>query len=166
MKIKLEGVDFPVYKVLPGEFFHTKDAHKWCRIPYPLHPKGCHNFNHLDRCPPKCQYVTEVLDLTKPIYLTHSEFNLEEHMNNLKVKHPDWSDRQLRCVLYWQRKSVNQMSQRAEIVANKTRSDFISITPEALGINVYATAKKAGLKLEPIKTLKMCKHVAVVGTKL
>lgn len=137
-------------------------THKWCRSPYPGHPRGCPKYGKKG-CPPKVPFLSEVLDLERPLYLAFSRFSLQKHVRKLKRKHPDWSRRQLRCVLYWQGTSRKQMRERARECQRETGADVVLDCPEALGVNVYVTCALNGLKLEKIKNLKVCRHVALVG---
>jgi len=139
---------------------------EWCKIPYPGHAKGCPNYGKADRCPPKAPAVSKYFDLSKPLFLVHSDFDLEDHQSKMKANHPEWSDRQCRCVLYWQRTSRKQLKERIAIALRMHGLNAATMIPEAMGVNVYATARASGLILEPIRTLKKCRHVALVGTRL
>ena len=140
---------------------HTRD---WCRLPYPNHKHGCPNYNKSDRCPPKAPFLYSVFHITDPIYLVHSEFNLTAHVIKMKQKHPQWTDRQLRNVLYWQNTSRKQLRQRIEETHIWFNTNHAETTPEAMGVNVYVTARLNGLKLDRIRHLDICRHVAIVGT--
>ena len=93
---------------------HTPEVKDWCKLEYYNHPKGCPNYGKQRRCPPQSPYVTEVFDMGKPLYFVFSEFDLSSHVARMRRKHPHWSDKQCRCVLYWQRKSKKQMWGRAK----------------------------------------------------
>ena len=138
----------------------------WCRIPYPNHPKGCPNYGKKPRCPPNAPKIEEYFDISKPLYLVHSEFDLSKHVQEMKDKHPTWSDLQCRCVLYWQSRSRKQLMKRVEytMIKNRMLTAFTDC-PEGMGLNVYATARLVGLKLEKIHNLSICRHVALVGTR-
>ena len=142
---------------------HNPVVRDWCRLPYPRHPKGCPNYGQKDYCPPKCPYITDVLNLKKPIYMVVSEFNLEQHMKNMKKKHPNWSEAQLRNVLYWQGTSKKILKERTVIAQRLIKTNIICYLPEAYGVNVYATAFHSGLKLEKIKNIKINRHISIIG---
>lgn len=144
----------------------TPSAGEWCRLPYPGHPKGCPNYGETDRCPPLAPHVTEVFDLEKPLYFVHSEFDLEAHAARMKEKHPNWSERQCRCVLYWQGTSRKQMKERVELARWNLRTTNDTACPEGLGVNVFATARLAGLDLERTRQIKTCRHVSMLGHAL
>lgn len=136
---------------------------QWCQIPYPNHPKGCPNYGKRDHCPPLAIKLTNILDLSRPLYLVHSEFDLLRHVEKMKARHPHWTDRQLKNVLYWQGTSRKQLKERVKIAQYVTSCNIVSYCPEGQGINVYATCAKSGLKLEKIRYLKTCRHIALLG---
>lgn len=137
---------------------------RWCQLPYPNHPKGCPNFwEAKEECPPKAPSVDEYFDLSRALYFVHSEFDLNAHADMMKQRHPHWSDRQCRCVLYWQSRSRKQLKQRTSKAASLLGTDAMTMIPEAMGVNVYVTARLAGLRLEPIRSLSLCRHVALLG---
>ena len=137
---------------------------EWCQMPYPDHPKGCPNFGKADKCPPEAPTVGDYFDLSSPLWLVHSEFNLADHIGRMQEKHPQWSLKQCRCVLYWQSTSRKQLKNRIKEALSMTGANGSAMIPEAMGVNVYATAKLAGLRLERIRHLAMCRHVALIGS--
>ena len=142
----------------------TGKAGAWCRLPYPGHPQGCPNYGRRAKCPPHAPRVDAVFDLAKPLFLVHSVFQLEAHAHVMKVLHPEWSERQCRCVLYWQEKSRAELRARIRIAWRLLRTTACAEIPEALGVNVYVTARQSGLHLDKIRNLKVCRHVALLGT--
>lgn len=136
---------------------------EWCLLPYYNHPKGCPNYNKKDICPPKQKTITKLIDTNKPMFFALSTFYLDIFKIKMKEIHPNWTDKQCGCVLYWQSKSRKQMMIQAKklIINNK----IILTCPEGAGVNVYASLNKCGFNLEKIKNLKICHHVALVGTK-
>ncbi len=73
-----------------------------CTKPYPNHKKGCPNFEIKKGCPPSAPYFEKYYDMEKPIYAIINRFACKPHTNKMRLAHPDWSDRQINCVLYWQ----------------------------------------------------------------
>ena len=134
-----------------------------CVHPYPGHPRGCPNYGRKPGCPPNTRLLSEVYDLTRPCWLILNAFNLGAHVRRMKRKHPEWSDRQLVCCLYWQGTARKQLE--AEI---KRQLDFlegvrVERCPEAMGLNVTATLAKLGIVLEwPPR--KVAHQVAFAGT--
>jgi len=131
----------------------------WCELPYPGHPKGCPNY------PNKCCFpkVGEYYDLTKPHWFAIVEFNIGEFADKMKKKHPEWSERQCRCVLYWQNGVRSQLDVKCKsFIGNK---DLIyHKIPEAMGVNVMLTMRK-NLKLDiAIKPVHMVRKIALIGS--
>jgi len=151
---------YPVKRLVLSE-----KAGDWCRLPYPGHPKGCPNFNKNPRCPPKIGHVRRHFELCDELYLVLYEFDLAAHEERMRALHPDWSEKQLRCVLYWQPKSRKQLKERARLAMFKLDLNQVTYCPEGMGVNVYVTARLAGLKLEKIRELRICRHVALIGNR-
>ena len=155
----------PPYIVPVAKLVLSDQVGEWCKLPYPGHPKGCPNYGKADRCPPLAPHVSDFFDVSGPLYLVHSEFDLAGHQAKMKAANPKWSDRQCRCVLYWQPSSRKQLKARTTEAMRLTGLDGVAMVPEAMGVNVYATARVSGLALEPIRGLKTCRHVALIGVK-
>lgn len=141
---------------------------KWCQLPYPGHPKGCPKYGDIkhEHCPPHASTVKEYFDLSKPLYLVHSDFDLEADIERRRKMTPGQTERQYRCVLYWQGSSRKQMKERARAAMRTLGLNAYTACPEGMGVNVYATARIAGLRLERIRDLSICRHVALIGTGL
>lgn len=119
-----------------------------CVKPYPLHRKGCPNFGKKQGCPPKCPIITDTLDLSKPVYAIYNRFDIASHVENMKQKHPDWSERQLYCVLYWQPKARKQLREKIKEFLKQHRGLKIVSCPEAQCVNLTDTVKAVGIELE------------------
>lgn len=140
---------------------HTGD---WCQLPYPGHPKGCPNYDQKETCPPRAHHIAGILDLRRPVYIVNSEFNLTVHMMRMKTRHPHWTERQLRNVLYWQNTSRKQMRDHIKTLIFLRGCDISVECPEGAGVNVYATCRANGIpSLQRIRYLTICRHVALVG---
>lgn len=138
----------------------------WCAFTYPDHPQGCPNYRPGKCDPDRELWINDLLMVQKPMWLVYSEFNLEAHAQRMKEEHSDWTERQCRNLLYWQPTSKRQMRQRTELFISVTPgADYPVYLPEYYGVNVYATAALSGLELEPIKGLKICHHIALVGKR-
>lgn len=149
-----------IYRV--RRLMHSKDILQFCKSPYPGHAKGCPK--KVGACNGG-NYITDVLDVDQDMWLVHSEFDLMAHVERLRVVHPDWSERQLRCVLYWQGTSRKQLRERVVIAMKVTKANFVTFVPEGLGVNVFKTAIFSNLKLDPIRNIKICRHIALIGQK-
>jgi hypothetical protein len=129
-----------------------------CCRPYPLHPKGCPNFNHKDGCPPK----RPIFDLKGPYFAIINEFDMARHVERMKALHPEWSDRQLRCCLYWQAGARKKRDEEVKAFTFQKPEYKCDPCPEAAGVNVTETLKKVGIELEwPPE--KIARQVVIAG---
>lgn len=138
-------------------------ARDWCKLPYHDHPNGCPNYGVSEQCPPKVGIVSDVFDLGKKHWISVAEFNLSEHAEKLKAKHPGWSDKQCRCCLYWQNGVRKTLRKECEsFILNKSNHIF-TLIPEAMGVNVFLTAKNMGIKIN-WRAFPIIYKIALIGT--
>lgn len=136
----------------------------WCALPYPDHPKGCPNLGG-DRisCPPNAPLVCDFIDLEKSHWFTFVTFDLGSHVDSMKKKHRKWTDRQARCVLYWQggvRKRLRQVVEGCEVFDRG--NTIYTMCPEAMGINVIETLQRLNVPIRE-KPLDIVYKVALLG---
>jgi len=135
-----------------------------CVRPYYNHPKGCINFNKKEGCPPQAKMIGDLINLDKPTYVIYNVFDIGTHAQNLKKKHPDWSDRQLYCCLYWQPKARQQLKAQIKDFFQVIKDCVIIKCPEASGVTLTATMKQIGINLEwPPR--KYAYQIVVAGAK-
>jgi predicted metal-binding protein len=130
-----------------GKLVLQEQTRDWCRFPYPGHPKGCPNYNIKKGCPPNVPIISSKFDLNKPHYVAVVSFDLAEHMKKMALKHPGWSERQQRCCLYWQGKVRKKLRILCENWLKEHKGYSHSSCPEAMGLNVFRTAYKVGIKI-------------------
>ena len=134
-----------------------------CRSPYPNHPRGCPNYGKKRGCPPRQKLFFDVFD--RDFYLIFTEFNLAAHVRRMKKKHPDWTNRQLYCCLYWQRTARRNLKEEIKKAKELLPHLFVTTCPEAMGVNVTDLMEdNAGIELEwpPLITTY---QVAVAGLR-
>jgi len=119
-----------------------------CLQSYYNHPKGCPNYGKKITCPPIIKYFDMIFDLTKPVFVIYNKFDLGTHIKNMALKHPQWSEYQLRCVLYWQGKARKELKEIIQSFLKTNPNFYICKTPEAIGVNLTATMKTIGIELE------------------
>ncbi len=134
-----------------------------CQKPYHGHRSGCPNFNKKKGCPPNVPLIGETIDLCHEVYAVWNVFPFGEHVQRMKDAHPDWSQRQLACCLYWQGKARKQLRGEVRQFLEIIRKELLSYEglvwkvcdcPEAQGVNLTATMESIGIKLEwPPKTV-------------
>ena len=139
-----------------------KKARQWCKLPYDGHSNGCPNYNRKETCPPRAPVVEDYFNLNKDLWLIAIEFNLTKQIEKMKTLHPEWSNKQAKCLLYWQPK-VNK-TLKSEVHFFMIDKDLTyTLCPEAMGINVIQTAKNLGLPIEKRPIDKVYK-IAFVGS--
>lgn len=125
-----------------------------CVKVYPGHKKGCPNLNHKDGCPPNAGYFDKVYDISKPVYAIINVFDFKSHVDKMRELHPDWSQRQLDCCLYWQPKARKQLFEGIKkFLTHNDKERFkqgyrVEKCPEAMGVEITKTLAKAGIALE------------------
>jgi len=141
------------------------DVRHLCFRPYPGHPNGCPNFDTTVRCPPQAPYIEDILDFERPIYAVWNIFDFARHVARMKQRHPNWSERQAACCLYWQGTARAMLAEKLRAFRRDHPGTIVIQTPEALGVNVTATMQSLGVTLEwPPKTITF--QVALVGFPL
>ncbi|MBA7693079.1 hypothetical protein ES703_101654 [subsurface metagenome] len=130
-------------------------AREWCRLPYPDHPRGCPNYGRKSGCPPQAPLVENYFDVSKDHYFVVVQFDLDSHVSKMKENHPLWSDRQARCVLYWQSTVNKQLREECQFYTRQRNGFVYNLCPEAMGVNVIETCKAIGLpiKARPVDTV-------------
>ena len=113
----------------------------------------------------------DYFDLAKPVWALWAEFDIAAQARKIKKAHPDWSRRQCVNCRYWQgtvrkflREAATEWMQRCKTACPDHANQLALIScPEAMGVNVTATMKSIGVKLEwpPIKTSRMVYLVGV-----
>jgi len=135
----------------------------YCTLPYPNHPHGCPMYNKRKECPPQAPHFYEYFDITKPFTFIIVSFNLRNHAEVMKLRHPHWTEKQCRNPLYWQ----NSIRKVLRDTCNelRTEDEDYTLIPEAMGIDVIATAKLIDIDIIfPPKVI--VKKVAILGSTL
>lgn len=138
-----------------------------CQKPYPNHPKGCPNFDKRPFCPPRCPFFEDVFDMSKDFWVVWTPFNFAAHILRMRKKHPEWSQRQLECCLYWQgtaNKGLREAVSDIEYYLEGTGNWRTTYCPEAMGMNVTATMKNLGVDLE-WPPQEVVRKVAIIGVR-
>ena len=140
-----------------------------CKKPYFNHKHGCPNYGKRPTCPPFAPLVYDFFDMSKPILAVWVALDLELHREKIRIKHKDWSKRQLDCCLYWQGTLLKRLRRDVEYnlhrhLFNNAEHLIVTYVPEAMGVNVTATMMEVGVVLEwpPEKTVI---KVAFIGVK-
>jgi len=141
-----------------------------CNRPYPNHPKGCPNHHKRAMCPPRCPHLEDYYDISQGFYVVWIEFDIGAHIRRMAERHPNWSQRQKECCLYWQGTARRKLKEAVAVVEYEKYycKDKInwktSFCPEAMGVNVTATMKNLGVILEwPPQNI--VRKVAIIGIR-
>jgi len=130
---------------------------KWCGLPYPRHPKGCPNTG-------KCKfYYKDLKNKLKgnDLHIIWAELNLDKYCNDMKEKHPEWSEIQLKNLLYWQ---THVRSELRKFINKKFGFECdIYQNAEGGGINYYKTMKKFGIDLDLPKNLHVVRLIDIIS---
>jgi hypothetical protein len=120
-----------------------------CARAYPGHRHGCPNFGKRFTCPPAALLLFDLFEESGPFYAIVNRFNLGAHVERMASKHPGWSARQLVCCLYWQAGARRELEREIQQFRAKYITGFgVTRCPEAMGLNVTATLKNAGIEIE------------------
>ena len=136
---------------------------KICWRPYYNHPRGCPNYGKKRGCPPHQKMFFDVFD--RDFYLIFTEFDLGTPVKKMKKKHPNWTDRQLYCCLYWQGTARKNLKAEIDRARKILPHHHITACPEAMGVNVTDLMEdNAGIELDwPPKITTY--QVAIAGLK-
>jgi predicted metal-binding protein len=139
-----------------------------CKMPYNGHSNGCPNYNTRIMCPPARPKIKDVFNITKGFWIIWNEFDINAHVEKMKSKHPSWSQRQLRCCLYWQttaRKQLEIEIQKCLLYLQNIRWIVaVARVPEAMGLDVTATMKNINVELE-WPPFNIARQIAIIGYK-
>ena len=137
----------------------------WCQLPYPDHPKGCPNFGKKKGCPPQAEIFSE--NYQPPYYLISETFDIKSHINKMKTLHPQWSERQCRNLLYWQKSVNKKLKENSKQYLSSLNDDSMRLIeiPEATGINIFQTCANAGINLEKLPKHQVTKIMIIAKVK-
>jgi len=140
-------------KLLPlKEIVYQPAVRKLCFRPYPNHKHGCPNYGRKPYCPPKHLLLDECIDRSKPVYAVAFKFDIGSHAKKMRAKHPDWTERQVYNLYFWQTQARKILFSNAykflRQLKKKNKRYYIEYCPEAAGVNLTATMKNIGIRLQ------------------
>jgi len=145
-----------------GQLVIDVRARQWCRMPYPDHPNGCPNYGQRPTCPPEAPLLMDWIDLAQNHWLAVVGFDLRQQVNVMRAKHPTWTVRQARCLLYWQPSVNRHLRLLAQDACRMHPGTVATLCPEAMGVQVIRSARRAGVPIKPRPTEAVYK-VALLG---
>ena len=128
-----------------------------CAYPYPNHPKGCPNQEKCCSSP-----YFDILEPFKYYYLLYLVFNYKKYKELRREEHPEWTENQTKCVLYWQNSLKRLIKDYLEDLYKEGNHFYIIgcgsgfklsfqnkvFSMESMGINVFSTLKRNGIGFE------------------
>lgn len=132
----------------PSKVVCGKEIRGLCVRPYYKHKYGCPNLSIREDCPPRVPFF---LDIYKPeVIIAAVIWDFKSYLESMKVRHPDWTDRQLRNPLYWQGYLRSMLKKHVGLLGQSGKAENMEVifNPEAMGVNVTATCKQVGLNIE------------------
>ena len=118
-----------------------------CRRPYPNHPKGCPNFGKRAACPPEAPKFADRFDVSE-VWAIWNVFDFGAHCSRMRDRHPEWSQRQVECCLYWQGTARKQLEGEIEWFVWLHPGLTVTRCPEAMGVNITGTLRQLDIELE------------------
>ena len=141
----IESVETALFQVDP---IINPRVRSYCRLPYPGHPRGCPNFGRRDICPPKAPHFEKIVDIDASVYCIVNKFDLKAHADVMRARHPDWSEAQIYCCLYWQGTARKHLRHKMQQFLSEHAGLTAIYVPEAHGVDVTATMASIGECLE------------------
>lgn len=120
-----------------------------CRRKFYGHPHGCPNYGKKPGCPPFAPLLSEVLDLTQPVYVIYTEFALGQFAERMRLTHPAWQEhpRQWYNPRRWQPTARKMHRQDIAEFKRDHPETFIIASPEANGVNLTEVMQSIGITL-------------------
>lgn len=136
---------------------------RWCSLPYYNHPKGCPMQESCNRSFSKMHIYDDVFNRQAISWCIWESFDLGAHAKKMKMLHSEWSSRMCRNLLYWQGGVRKRRQDKVkEFFRRKNLWGKYACVTKGFGINTYATMKKAGIILEPIKDIQMVRSICFI----
>lgn len=136
-----------IIKIDPGLLVYKHEIQGYCGKKYSNHPMGCPNLGLKRGCPPQ-PLIDKILDFDKEIFLIYVNYNVWEHAERMKEKHPNWTEGQLYNIRQWQGTPRSWLKKENRYAKTNYGVKIIE-SPEAHGINLDDLMKKvADIKLE------------------
>lgn len=150
------------------DLFFTLKTKEWCKLPYPNHKNGCPNYNKSPFCPPNSPYYKEKIKKYKNLKLVIASFDFHQYKTKMKQIHPNWTNRQLGNVLYWQ----SQVKKKLKEYISKLKPDLIlgcgsglgTYSIESVGINIIRSLIHLKIEIQ-VKPKEYIKLICLIGYK-
>jgi len=153
-----------------------KEIKELCKRKYKGHNKGCPNIE-------KCKVIPFFDDIEKInkeyYYLLYANFQYDKYQELRKLEKSEWTDNQVRCVLYWQNSVKKLLKETLEYIYEwngfyvnniyilgcgsgfKLSFQNQVYSMESVGINVFSTLKLNDIPFD-IKAINNVKLVCLI----
>lgn len=148
----------PWPKVEPDQivFRDMSTIQRWCRMPYIGHPKGCPN---AEGCDLFIDDLWHQVWEAKALHLLWIEFDLDGWEKAMASRHPEWTSRQCRNLLYWQKTVRAELRQAAKDLFPEGQ---LIIGAEGGGVDYYLTMRRLGVPLDTIRNLHTVRVIGLI----
>lgn len=148
---KIETKKIPIESIVFKE-----NIGQWCQLPYSEHKKGCPNYGKGLLCPPKSPFYRDIVKNWQCFSVVYAVIDLKGYKDEMRISHPNWSEKQLSCVLYWQRRVKVKLRSEVDKICN-IGNDLVlgcgsgfgdCYSMESVGINVIQTLKNNNIEID------------------
>lgn len=129
---------------------------RWCRMPYPGHLKGCPNASGCDFF---IDNIQSRVRQARRVHLVWVEFDLDGQEQFMAERHPEWTPRQCRNLLYWQNHVRAEMRHRAHKLHPTGQ---LIVGAEGGGVDFYLTMRRLGVPLDTMRNLHTVRVIGIV----
>jgi len=91
------------------------------------------------------------------------DFDISAWESKQRLKHPDWTIRQLRNSRHWQKGLVKKLRESTRYWFNELDADVMLDIPEACGVNLVKTMSDMGMPLEWGQTARTIRKIMLIG---
>lgn len=128
----------------------------WCCL-----KPTCMNF---PKCP-ESRPDFEELDGRYDWYVIIEEFDISSWEAKQRLKHPEWTVRQLRNPRHWQKGVVKKLREATHYWFNQLDAEIMLDIPEASGVNLVRTMADIGITLEWGTTARTIRKIMMIGKR-
>lgn len=156
-------------EIKPETIIFTEKTRLWCNLPYNGH-NGCPNFGKNPQCPPNAPYLDQIPKLFSHYYLIYAQFDFKTYKEQMRSLYPDWSEKQLACLLYWQKPLKNLLTDYLHTIANSDKTIYGAgsgsngcYAMESIGIHVFKTLdlNQIHYEIKPVNSIIMVNLVCL-----
>jgi hypothetical protein len=119
-----------------------------CVKPYHGHKLGCPNYGCKRDCPPLAPMYDAVFNINNNNFALGISVDINEHIAEMKDRHPSWSERQIWNPLYWQGSIRKLLKEHINAFISENPQYRATLRPEAMGVDVVKTLENVDKQLK------------------